>query len=189
MANQSDIDSVVAALGASGADLSSPIKTGHAGFIYNSESDTFTQTSPAPATGITAQAIPDDGRELGVMRDEIVTNFNNLVAKLQDPSLTGRAREVVEQQVRQAKISGDYDLERLNAINNQRQQSANPMQSQMQMADGSTTTLEQAAARMAYVDSAPPGQRVAFGQEYDRKMQEARVGNVTGAVFAASRNR
>src|SRR6202035_832186 len=107
MASQQDIDNVVAALGSSGADLSSPIKNGHAGYIYDSSSDTFTQTSAAPQAGITAQALPDDGRDLGTARDEIVTKYNSLVAKLQDASITGRAREVLEQQVRQASDSGN----------------------------------------------------------------------------------
>jgi hypothetical protein len=189
MASQQDIANVVAALGSSGGDLSSPIKSGHAGYIYDSSSDTFTQTSAAPAAGIAAQALPDDGRDLGAARDEIVTKYNSLVAKLQDASITGRARAVLEQQVRQASASGNYDLERINATHQQRLQGENPMTAQMTMADGTTTTLEQAAARSAFVDSAPPGMRVQYGKDYDDRMREARVSNVTGAVFAATRNR
>jgi hypothetical protein len=48
-------------------------------------------------------------------------------------------------------------------------------------------SLQEAAARMAYIDSAPPGQRVQFAADYDKQMQEAHTRNVTGAISQARR--
>jgi hypothetical protein len=38
---------------------------------------------------------------------------------------------------------------------------------------------------MAYIDSAPPGQRAAFAQEYDKQMQTERTRAITGAIASA----
>jgi hypothetical protein len=190
----SAIDQMVTALAANGADLSSPIRHGHAGVVYSSADDSFEVKSAAPPTnGLVAQPLLDDGRDLHSARDAIVARVDSLQAKLDsgtyDPAtgektftVTGRAREVLELELRQARTSGAYDIQQLNAILAQRQQQG----SQLATAEGQSE-LEQAAARMAYIDSAPMGQRQAFAQEYDRMMQEARTRAVTTAVAAARR--
>jgi hypothetical protein len=194
----SAIDAVVAALSSSGADLSSPVKSGHAGVIYNSADDSFTQTSAAPASGMTAQPLLDDGRDLEDARGQIVANVNALEAKFNSGkfdavtgefryTVTGRDRDVLAMQIQQAKTSSAYDIDRLNSIYHQRVIGGQQENVPLQMADGKAISLQEAAARMAYVDSAPPGQRVAYGQEYDRLMQEGRTRSVTDAINAARR--
>jgi hypothetical protein len=197
------IDNMVAALADAGADLSSPAKQGHAGVIYNSADDSFTQTSSAPATGLTPEPLLDDGRDLQASADAIGAEYNALVSRLNagrfDPTtgekvydVTGRQREVLQMQINQLKVSADYSFGRLNAIAHQRVQSGQSIdasvQTMIQLADGKTVTLAEAAAREAYISSAPSGQRVAYGQEYDRLMQEARTRSVTTAV-AGTRKR
>jgi hypothetical protein len=190
----SAIDNMIGALSSAGADLSSPVKQGHAGVIYNSETDTFEQMTAAPPTnGLTAQPLPDDGRDLLAARDAIVANADALQARLDsgtyDPvtgqkayNITGREREVLELQLSQAKVSGSYDIDRLNLILAQRNQQTG----QLATAEGQSE-LEQAAARMAFIDGAPAGQRQAFAREYDRLMLEQRTRAVTTAVAAARR--
>jgi hypothetical protein len=190
------IDAAVAALRNGGADLSAPMKQGHAGVIYSSADDSFTETSPAPAAGITAQPLLDDGRDLEAAHAAIIANVDALQARLDGATfnpttgektftVTGREREVLEAQLRQAKISGAYDIGQLNKIHAQRVSGTQPNATPMPMDGGRTSTLEEEAARMAYIDSAPPGQRVAYAAEYDRLMQGARARSVTGAVAAA----
>jgi hypothetical protein len=196
------IDAVVAALGAAGADLPSPVRHGHAGVIYNSADDTFTQTSAAPTAGMTAQPLLDDGRDLQAARDEIVANVSALEAKFNSGkydaetgqfkyNITGRDRDVLEMQIQQARNSGAYDIARLNEIFHQRvtsgQEAAAPGETPFQLANGQTTTLLEAAARMSYIDAAPPGQRAAFAAEYDRLMQDGKTQSVVKAINAARR--
>jgi hypothetical protein len=198
MTTQSQIDAVVAALSDSGADLSSPTNQGHAGLIFNSADDSYTQTSPGPAPGMTPQPIPDDGRDLAVAHAEIMANYNQLSARLDEGtydavtgekkfSVTGRDREVLELQVKQAKTSGAYDISRLQALHQQRVQNGQRETAPVQMSDGKVASLQEAAARAAYIDGAPPGQRVQFAADYDRMMREAAVRNVTNAISAATR--
>jgi hypothetical protein len=194
----SAIDAVVAALSSSGADLSSPVKSGHAGVIYNSADDSFTQTSAAPASGMTAQPLLDDGRDLEAARNQIVANVNALEAKFNSGkfdsatgefkhAVTGRDRDVLALQIQQAKTSGAYDLGKLNEIYHQRVVGGHHENVPFQMGNGQTMTLQEAAARAAYVDSAPSGQRQAFAAEYDRLTQEGRTRSVTDAINAARR--
>lgn len=196
------IDNMVAALSNAGADLTSPVKQGHAGIQYNSANDSYEIKTAAP-TGSTAQPLFDDGsRDLRVERDQLVANYETMVAKLNDGkfdpvtgekkfTVTGRDREILELQANQAKISGAFGIDRLQQIHAQRvqngQTSAAPDAAPFQLANGQTVSLQDAAARAAYVDSAPPGQRVAYGAEYDRLMQESRTRSVTDAVAAARR--
>jgi hypothetical protein len=196
------IDSMVAALSNAGADLTSPVKQGHAGVQYNSADDSFEVLTAAPV-GSTNQPLYDDGsRDLRVERDQLVANYETLVARLNegkfDPvtgekkfTVTGRARELLEIQANQAKISGTYGIDRLQQIQAQRvqggQTSAAPDTAPFQLANGETVSLLDAAARAAYIDAAPSGQRVAFGQEYDRLMQEGRTRSLTDAISQARR--
>jgi hypothetical protein len=196
------IDSMVAALSNAGADLTSPVKQGHAGVQYNSADDSFEVLTAAPV-GSTNQPLYDDGsRDLRVERDQLVANYETLVARLEegkfDPvtgekkfTVTGRARELLEIQANQAKISGTYGIDRLQQIQAQRvqggQTSAAPDTAPFQLANGETVSLLDAAARAAYIDAAPSGQRVAFGQEYDRLMQEGRTRSLTDAISQARR--
>jgi hypothetical protein len=169
--------------------------------IYSSADDSFTQTADAPATGLTPEPMYDDGRDLQASADAIGAEYNALVAKLDagrfDPTtgakvydVTGRQREVLQLQINQLKISADYSFDRLNSIAHQRAQSGQSIDapSQMvQMADGKTMSLTEAAARMAFIDSAPPGLRVQFAADYDKQMQEARTRSVTEAISQARR--
>ena len=85
MANQSDIDNVVAALGNAGSDLSSPVKQGHAGIQYSSADDSFEVKTDAPSGAAPNQPLFDDStRDLQVERDVLVANYESLVAKLND---------------------------------------------------------------------------------------------------------
>jgi hypothetical protein len=198
----SAIDAVVSALRDGGADLTSPVKQGHAGLIYNSADDSFTQTVAAPTAGTDAQETLDTGVDLQASANQIGADHNKLVARLNeatfDPitgkstyAVTGEARDLLTRQIAQSQVSAEYSFGRLNAIAHQRAQSGQSVdlavQTMIQGADGKVTSLQEAAARMSYVDSAPPGQRVAFGQEYDRLMQEARTRSITDAVTAARR--
>jgi hypothetical protein len=196
------IDNMVAALSNAGADLTSPVKQGHAGVQYNSADDSFEVKTEAPV-GSANQPLYDDGsRDLRVERDQLVANYETLVARLNegkfDPAtgekkftVTGRARELLEIQANQAKISGAYGIDRLQSIHAQRvqngQTSAAPDTAPFQLPNGETVSLLDAAARAAYIDAAPNGQRVAFGKEYDRLMQEGRTRSVTDAISAARR--
>ena len=195
---QAGIDQAIEVLRANGADLSTPVKSGHAGIIFNSATDMFTMTSAAPAAGTDAQPLYDDGsRDLDVERDALVAHHDALVAKLNagkyDPEtgqkvfdVTGRAREILELQVQQAKVSNEYGINQLNRIAAQRAaQSGHSAAPPIQMADGSTMAVEEAAARMAYIDSAPMGQRQAYAKQWDEQMQSQRTKNVTVAVAAA----
>jgi hypothetical protein len=199
----SSIDDVVAALSGAGADLSSPVKSGHAGIIYSSADDSFTQTTAAPATGMTPEPLFDDGRDLQASANAIVAEFDKLVSRLNAGThdaqtgqktydVTGREREVLQRQIEQLRISGEYSFNRLDAIAAQRVKNGGTVEdasvrSMVQMADGSTTTLAEAAARMAFIDSAPPGQRAQFAADYDRAMREANTRNVADAVRATRR--
>jgi hypothetical protein len=198
------IDSMVAALSNAGADLTSPVKQGHAGVQYNSADDSFEVKTAAPV-GSANQPLYDDGsRDLRVERDQLVANYETLVARLNegkfDPvtgekkfTVTGREREILEIKANQAKISGAYGIDRLQQIYAQRvqggQENAAPDASPFQLANGQTVSLQDAAARAAFVDSAPPGQRVAYGAEFDRLMNEGRTRSVVDAIAAARRSR
>ena len=194
------IDNMVAKLADAGADLTSPVKQGHAGIQYNSADDSYEIKTAAP-TGSTVQPLFDDGsRDLRVERDQLVANYETLVAKLNevkfDPetgaqkfTVTGREREILELRANQAKISGAFGIDRLQQIHAQRvqagQTSAAPDAATFQLANGQSVSLIEAAARASYIDAAPPGQRIQYAAEYDRLMQESRTRSVTDAVAAA----
>jgi hypothetical protein len=196
MNDSNAIDNMVAALSNAGADLTSPVKQGHAGVIYNSVDDSFQQMTAAPPTnGLTAQSIPDDGRDIAAAHAAIISNVDALQSRLdavtfdkttgsQTYTVTGDQREKLQLQVEQARRSGAYDIERLQALHAQRSR----VSGQIATVDGQRS-LEAEAARMAFIDGAPRGLRAQYAADYDRMMQEARTREVTAAVAAATRRR
>jgi hypothetical protein len=137
-ARQAAIDSIVGALKASGADMTSPTREATPGMLYNSADDaiTFTSALPSPTPpGVEPELLADEGRDIQTEYDLAVGRVRDIEAKLaaftfdaktgqKVYEVSGSTRESLEAQLARQKLSTGHDIERLRALNAQRERLA-----------------------------------------------------------------
>jgi hypothetical protein len=202
--HQAEIDKMVGALKENGASLSNPIdRRAHASMSFTAGDPTAEVQVLSPAApGLENQELYDDGIDLQGNIDRQAAEVKGLQARLDDAkydpvtgkpnyTVTGDARTRLEKQLSQAKESYGYSFTRANALAAQRTQGNASAQSTegntTVNSRGEETTWEAEAVRMAYIDSAPPGQRQAFAERYDRELQDSRSKAILAGLRAARR--
>jgi hypothetical protein len=194
---------MVGALKDNGASLSNPIeRRAHANMSFTAGDPTAEVQVLAPAApGSENQPLYDDGIDLQGQIDRQAAEVKGLQARLDDAkydpttgkpnyTVTGDARVRLEKQLSQAKESFDYSFTRANALATQRAQSSvqsHSTEGNTINSRGEETTWEAEAVRMAYIDSAPAGQRQAFAERYDRELQDSRSKAILAGLRSARR--
>ncbi len=144
---------------------------------YNSAEDHYEINPSPPLSGSQHTApteLPDDGRDLYSEANKINSDYKKLedrwnavtydkVTGKATPAVQGRDRDVLAQQLKQARDSGAFQIHRLNMLIAQRQRQS----AEVRAADGNSVAAQAALDRLAYIDSAPPGQRKAYADRFD----------------------